>query len=124
MFMKMQIIKMMRLGKPMNKLSPGLQENNYNDHDLLFIQQDLLFLVIGMEVIVVAMVEEEVSEIEEANVLNPMKNMTLNNLGMMAIIIEAIMHVIIQMKRGLTSLNSAFLSFMVGRILKLISHRS
>jgi hypothetical protein len=77
-----------------------------------------------MEVIIVAMVEEGVLEIEGANVLNPMKKMTSNNIGMMAINVEAIKHGIIQMKKGLASLNSAFLSLMVALILKLILHGS
>jgi hypothetical protein len=47
-----------------------------------------------------------------------MKKMTLNNIGVMAINVEVVMHEIIQMKRGLASLNSAFLSLMVGLILK------
>jgi hypothetical protein len=50
--------------------------------------------------------------------LNLMKKMTLNNIGVMAINVEVVMHEIIQMKRGLASLNSAFLSLMVGLILK------
>jgi hypothetical protein len=95
MSMTTEIIKMMRLRKPMNKLSPGLQKNNnYNDCELLLMPEDL-FLAIGMEVIIVAMVEEEVLEIEGANMLNRMKVMTLNNIGMMAINVEAIMHEII-----------------------------
>jgi hypothetical protein len=57
-----QIIKMMRLRKPMNNLSHKLQENN--DRELLLMLEDLLFWAIGMEVMVVAMVEEEVLEIE------------------------------------------------------------
>jgi hypothetical protein len=119
-----EIIKMTRLRKPMNKLSPGLQKNNnYNDRELLLMPEDL-FLVIGMEVIIVEMVEEEVLEIEGANMLNRMKVMTLNNIGMMAINVEAIMHEIIQMKSGLAIINSAFLSLMMGLILKLISHGS
>jgi hypothetical protein len=71
-----------------------------------------------MEVIIVTMVEEGVWEIEGVNVLNQMKKMTLNNIGMMAINVEAVMHEILQMKRGLASLNSTFLSLMVGLILK------
>jgi hypothetical protein len=119
-----EIIKMTRLRKPMNKLSPGLQKNNnYNDRELLLMPEDL-FLAIGMEVIIVEMVEEEVLEIEGANMLNRMKVMTLNNIGMMAINVEAIMHEIIQMKSGLAIINSAFLSLMMGLILKLISHGS
>jgi hypothetical protein len=77
-----------------------------------------------MEVMIVAMVEEEVLEKEVANVLNPMKKITLNNIGMRTINAEAVMHVIRQMKRDLASLNSAFLSLMVGLILNLISHES
>jgi hypothetical protein len=42
----------------------------------------------------------------------------------MAINVEAVMHEIIQLKRGLASINSAFLRLMVGLILKLISHGS
>jgi hypothetical protein len=119
-----EIIKMTRLRKPMNKLSPGLQKNNnYNDRELLLMPEDL-FLAIGMEVIIVEMVEEEVLEIEGANMLNRMKVMTLNNIGMMAINVEAIMHEIIQMKSGLAIINSAFLSLMMGLILNLISHGS
>jgi hypothetical protein len=38
-------------------------------------------------------------------VLNMMKKMTLNNIGMITINIEAVMHEIIQMKRGLAILN-------------------
>jgi hypothetical protein len=125
MSMTTEIIKMMRLRKPMNKLSPGLQENNnYNDHELLLMLEDLLFWAIGMEVMVIAMVEEEVLEIEGVNVLNPMKKMSMNNIGMMAINVEVVMHEIIQMKRSLASLNSAFLSLMVDLILKFISHGS
>jgi hypothetical protein len=119
-----EIIKMTRLRKPMNKLSPGLQKNNnYNDRELLLMPEDL-FLAIGMEVIIMEMVEEEVLEIEGANMLNRMKVMTLNNIGMMAINVEAIMHEIIQMKSGLAIINSAFLSLMMGLILKLNSHGS
>jgi hypothetical protein len=55
-------------------------------------------------------VEQEVWEIEGANVLNRMKNMTLNNIGMMTIKVKVVMHQIMQMKRDLASLNSAFLS--------------
>jgi hypothetical protein len=51
---------------------------------------------------------------ERSNVLNLMKKMTLNNIGMMTINIESIMHEIIQMKRDLASLNSSLLSLMVG----------
>jgi hypothetical protein len=125
MFMTIEIIKMMRLRKSMNKLLPSLQENNnYNKCELLLMLEDLQFWAIGMEVIIVAVVEEEVLEIEGANVLSQMKKMTLNNIGMMAINVEAVMHEIIQMKRGLASLNSAFLSLIVGLIQKLISHGS
>jgi hypothetical protein len=93
MSMTIEIIKMMRLRKPMNKLSFSLQENNnYNDRELLLMMEDLLFWAIGMEVIIVAMVAEEVLEIEGANMLNPIKKMTLNNIGMMAINVEAVMH--------------------------------
>jgi hypothetical protein len=53
-----------------------------------------------------------------------MKNMTLNNIVMMAINVEDVMHEIIQLKRGLASLNSAFLGLMVALIQKLISHGS
>jgi hypothetical protein len=106
----------------MNKLSPGLQENN--NCELLLMLDDLPFWAIGMEVIIMAMVEEEVFEIGGANVLNPMKKMTPNNIGMMAINVEAVMHEIIQLKRGLASINSAFLNLMVGLILMLISHGS
>jgi hypothetical protein len=92
MSMTIEIIKMMRLRKPMNKLSFSLQENNnYNDRELLLMMEDL-FWAIGMEVIIVAMVAEEVLEIEGANMLNLIKKMTLNNIGMMAINVEAIMH--------------------------------
>jgi hypothetical protein len=123
--MTTKIIKMMRLMKPMNKLSPDLQEsNNYKDRELLLMLEDLLFWAIGMEVIIVAMVAKEVLEIEGANVLNLMKNMTLNNIVMMAINVEDVMHEIIQLKRGLASLNSAFLGLMVALIQKLISHGS
>jgi hypothetical protein len=105
MAMTIQIIKMMMLRKPMNKLLLGLQgNNNYNDHELLVILEDLLFWAIWMEVMVVAMVEEEVLEIEGTNMLNLMKKMTLKNIGMMTINMEAIMYKIIQMKRGLASL--------------------
>jgi hypothetical protein len=115
----------MRLMKPINKLSPDLQEsNNYKDRELLLMLEDLLFWAIGMEVIIVAMVAKEVLEIEGANVLNLMKNMTLNNIVMMAINVEDVMHEIIQLKRGLASLNSAFLGLMVTLIQKLISHGS
>jgi hypothetical protein len=125
MSMTMQIIEMMRMKKPMNKLSLDLQENiNYNDLKLLFMPEDLLFWAIGMEVMIVTIVEEEGLEIEGANMLNPMKKITLNNIGMMVINVEAVMHEIIQMKRGLAGLNSAFLSLMVDLILKLISHES
>jgi hypothetical protein len=125
MSMTTEIIKMMRLMKPMNKLLPDLQENNnYKDNELLLMLEDLLFWAMGMEVIIVAMVEEEVLEIEGVNVMNVMKKMTPNNIGMMAINVEAIVHEIIQMKRGLASLNLAFLSLMVGLILMLISHGS
>jgi hypothetical protein len=123
--MTTKIIKMMRLMKPINKLSPDLQEsNNYKDRELLLMLEDLLFWAIGMEVIIVAMVAKEVLEIEGANVLNLMKNMTLNNIVMMAINVEDVMHEIIQLKRGLASLNSAFLGLMVTLIQKLISHGS
>jgi hypothetical protein len=123
--MTTKIIKMMRLMKPMNKLSPDLQEsNNYKDRELLLMLEDLLFWAIGMEVIIVAMVAKEVLEIEGANVLNLMKNMTLNNIVMIAINVEDVMHEIIQLKRGLASLNSAFLGLMVALIQKLISHGS
>jgi hypothetical protein len=92
MSMTIEIIKMMRLRKPMNKLSFSLQENNnYNDRELLLMIEDL-FWAIGMEVIIVAMVAEEVLEIEGANMLNLIKKMTLNNIGMMAINVEAVMH--------------------------------
>jgi hypothetical protein len=92
MSMTIEIIKMMRLRKPMNKLSFSLQENNnYNDRELLLMMEDL-FWAIGMEVIIVAMVAEEVLEIEGANMLNLIKKMTLNNIGMMAINVEAVMH--------------------------------
>jgi hypothetical protein len=125
MSMTTEIIKMMRLRKPMNKLSPGVQENNnYNDCALLLMLEDLPFWAIGMEVIIMAMVEEEVLEIGGANMLNPMKKMTPNNIGMMAINVEAVMHETMQLKRGLASINSAFLRLMVGLILKLISHGS
>jgi hypothetical protein len=77
-----------------------------------------------MEVIIEPMVEEEVLEIEGANMMNMMKKMTSNNIGMMVINVEVVMHEIIQMKRGLASLNLAVLSLMVGLILKLISHGS
>jgi hypothetical protein len=47
MAMTIQIIKMMMLRKPMNKLLLGLQgNNNYNDHELLVILEDLLFWAI------------------------------------------------------------------------------
>jgi hypothetical protein len=125
MSMTTEIIKMMRLMKPMNKLLPDLQENNnYKDNELPLMLEDLLFWAMGMEVIIVAMVEEEVLEIEGVNVMNVMKKMTPNNIGMMAINVEVIVHEIIQMKRGLASLNLAFLSLMVGLILMLISHGS
>jgi hypothetical protein len=59
MSMTIEIIKMMRLRKPMNKLSPDLQyNNNYNDRELLLMLEDLLFWAIRMELIIVAMVEE------------------------------------------------------------------
>jgi hypothetical protein len=77
-----------------------------------------------MEVIIEPMVEEEVLEIEGVNMMNMMKKMTSNNIGMMVINVEVVMHEIIQMKRGLASLNLAVLSLMVGLILKLISHGS
>jgi hypothetical protein len=60
MSMTIEIIKMMRLQKPMNKLSFSLQENN---HELLLMLEDFLFWATGMEVIIVAMVGEEVLEI-------------------------------------------------------------
>jgi hypothetical protein len=44
----------------MNKLSFSLQENN---HELLLMLEDFLFWATGMEVIIVAMVGEEVLEI-------------------------------------------------------------
>jgi hypothetical protein len=59
--------------------------------------EDLLFWAIGMEVIIEPMVEEEVMEIDGVNVLNMVKKMTLNNIGMMTINVEAVMHEIIQM---------------------------
>jgi hypothetical protein len=77
-----------------------------------------------MEVIIEPMVEEEVLEIEGAKMMNMMKKMTSNNIGMMVINVEVVLHEIIQMKRGLASLNLAVLSLMVGLILKLISHGS
>jgi hypothetical protein len=124
MSMTIEIIKMVRLRKPMNKLLLDLQEkNNYKDCELLLMMEDL-FLAIGMEVLIVEIVEEEVLEIVGANMLNLMKKMTPNNNGMMTINVEVVMQKIIQMKRGLPSLNSAFLSLMVGLILKLISHGS
>jgi hypothetical protein len=67
--------------------------------------EDLLFLAIGMEVRFMTMVEEELLKIEGANVLNLMKKITLNNIGMITINFVDIMHEIIQMKRGLGSLN-------------------
>jgi hypothetical protein len=82
----------------MNKLSPDLQENNnYKDRELLLMLEDLLFWAIGMEVIIEPMVEEEVMEIDGVNVLNMVKKMTPNNIGMMTINVEAVMHEIIQM---------------------------
>jgi hypothetical protein len=124
MSMTIEIIKMVRLRKPMNKLLLDLQEkNNYKDCELLLMMEDL-FLAIGMEVLIVAIVEEEVLEMVGANMLNLMKKMTPNNNGMMTINVEVVMQKIIQMKRDLPSLNSAFLSLMVGLILKLISHGS
>jgi hypothetical protein len=73
MSMTIEIIKMMSQRKPMNKLLPSLQENNnYNNLELLLMLEDLLFWAIGMEVIIVAMVEEKVLEIEGANMLNQM----------------------------------------------------
>jgi hypothetical protein len=61
MSMTIEIIKMMRLQKPMNKLSFSLQENN--NHELLLMLEDFLFWATGMEVIIMAMVGEEVLEI-------------------------------------------------------------
>jgi hypothetical protein len=82
----------------MNKLSSDLQENNnYKDRELLLMLEDLLFWAIGMEVIIEPMVEEEVMEIDGVNVLNMVKKMTPNNIGMMTINVEAVMHEIIQM---------------------------
>jgi hypothetical protein len=73
MSMTIEIIKMMSQRKPMNKLLPSLQENNnYNNLELLLMLEDLLFWAIGMEVIIVAMVEEKVLEIEGVNMLNQM----------------------------------------------------
>jgi hypothetical protein len=78
MSMTIEIIKMMSQRKPMNKLLPSLQENNnYNNLELLLMLEDLLFWAIGMEVIIVAMVEEKVLEIEGANMLNQMTQRTL-----------------------------------------------
>jgi hypothetical protein len=94
--MTSEIIKMMRLRKPMNQLSLDLQENNnYKDHELLLMLGDLLFWAIGMEVIIMAMVEEEALEIQGVNVLNLMNKVTPNNIGMMAINVEDVMHEII-----------------------------
>jgi hypothetical protein len=67
--------------------------------------EDFLFLDIGMEVRFMTVVEEELLKIEGANVLNLMKKITLNNIGMITINFVDIMHEIIQMKRGLGSLN-------------------
>jgi hypothetical protein len=78
MSMTIEIIKMMSQRKPMNKLLPSLQENNnYNNLELLLMLEDLLFWAIGMEVIIMAMVEEKVLEIEGANMLNQMTQRTL-----------------------------------------------
>jgi hypothetical protein len=94
--MTSEIIKMMRLRKPMNQLSLDLQENNnYKDHELLLMLGDLLFWAIGMEVIIMVMVEEEALEIQGVNVLNLMNKVTPNNIGMMAINVEDVMHEII-----------------------------
>jgi hypothetical protein len=78
MSMTIEIIKMMSQRKPMNKLLPSLQENNnYNNLELLLMLEDLLFWAIGMEVIIVTMVEEKVLDIEGANMLNQMTQRTL-----------------------------------------------
>jgi hypothetical protein len=79
MSMIMQKIMMKRLRRSMNKLSPDLQENNnYNERELLFIPENLLIWAIGMEVMIVAKVEEEVLDIEGAKVLNMMRSNQLH----------------------------------------------
>jgi hypothetical protein len=83
--------------------------------------------VVGMEVMVLAVEEEEVVEIEEVNMLIPMmgtKEMILNSTKMMKIGIKGVMHVIEKMNRGLANLNLQCINLMVGLIMKLISHES
>jgi hypothetical protein len=108
----------------------GLQDNNNSDNykgKLLLMLGGMRCKVMGMEVMVLAMEEKEVVEIEEVNMLIPMmgmKDMILNNTEMMTIGIKGIMHVIEKMKRGLANLNLQCPNLMVGLILKLISHGS
>jgi hypothetical protein len=114
----------------MKKLLPGLQDNNNSDNykgKLLLMLGGLQCKVVAMEVMVLAVEEEEVVEIEEVNMLIPMmgtKEMILNNTEMMTIGIKGVMHVIEKMKRGLANLNLQCRNLMVGLILKLISHES
>jgi hypothetical protein len=114
----------------MKKLLPGLQDNNNSDNykgKLLLMLGGLQCKVVGMEVMVLAVEEEEAVEIEELNMLIPMmgtKDMILNSTEMMTIGIKGVMHVIEKMKRGLANLNLQCLNLLVGLIQKLISHGS
>jgi hypothetical protein len=109
----------------MKKLMFGLQDNNTSDNykgKLLLMLGDLQCKVVGMEVMVLAVEEEEIVEIEEVNMPIPvmgMKEMILNSTEMMAIGIKVVMHVIEKMKRGLANLNLQCPNLMVGLIQKL-----
>jgi hypothetical protein len=64
--------------KQMKKLPPGLQDNNNSDNykgKLLLMLGGLWCKVVGMEVMVLAVEEEEVVEIEEVDMLIPMMGM-------------------------------------------------
>jgi hypothetical protein len=103
------------------------QQQQQQKGKLLLMLGGMRSKVMGMDVMVLAMEEEEVVEIEEVNMLIPMmgtKDMILNNTDMMTIGIKGVMHVIEKMKTGLANLNLQCPNLMVGLILKRISHGS
>jgi hypothetical protein len=103
------------------------QQQRQLQSKLLLMLGGLWCKVVGMVVIVLAVEEEEVVEIEEVNMMFPImrtKEMILNSSEIMTISIKGVMHVIEEMKRGLANLNLQCLNLMVGLIQKLISHGS